>query len=155
MSFIKSNLLDGEKILYRTKKHFIIFLFPVFWTGVALFFWLSSNLFLVKISFVVGIIAALFWINQWLLYYVSEFAVTNKRIMLREGFFYRHINETRLSAIANVAVTQSLSGQILNYGTVFIKTFGGENDPFTEISGPVSFEKKLQELLYLQSTIKS
>lgn len=147
-NYINKNLIADEKVLYHTKKHFIIFLVPFFWTLFALFFLMNANPFIVKISYVLVLLSSLSWLNQFLLYSASEFAITNKRIMMREGFFYRHTNETRLSAVANVGVNQSLLAQTLNYGTLFINTFGGETDTFTEISAPIQFQKKLQELLY-------
>ncbi|MCD6039024.1 MAG: hypothetical protein K0S27_424 [Gammaproteobacteria bacterium] len=151
-NFINKNLIADEKVLYRTKKHIIIFMIPLFLTLITLFFFLNANPYLVKASYIGGIITALSWLNQFLLYVVSEFAITDKRIMMREGFFYRHTNETRLSAIANVGVNQSLLAQLLNYGTVFINTFGGETDKFTELTTPLIFQKKLQELLYSAAT---
>ncbi|MCC2666400.1 MAG: hypothetical protein K0R24_1314 [Gammaproteobacteria bacterium] len=145
---INKNLIADETVLYRTKKHFIIFLVPFFWTLLALFFLANANPFIVKISYGLLLLSSLAWLNQFLLYSASEFAITNKRVMMREGFFYRHTNETRLSAIANVGVNQSLLAQAFNYGTLFINTFGGETDKFTEINAPMEFQKKLQELLY-------
>ncbi len=147
-NYIGKNLLPDEKILYRTKKHWIIFLIPLFLTLMTVFFFLNINPFVVKISYILAIITILHWFNQFLLYYASEFAITDKRVMMREGFFYRHTNETRLSAISNVGATQSLLAQALSYGTVFINTFGGETDKFTELDQPILFQKKLQELLY-------
>jgi uncharacterized membrane protein YdbT with pleckstrin-like domain len=147
-NYIDKNLLPDEKILYRTKKHWIIFLMPFFLTLVTLFFLLNENPYLVKTAYLLAIVTILYWLNQFLLYVVSDFAITNKRVMMREGFFYRHTNETRLSTVANVGVNQSLLAQLLNYGTVFINTFGGETDSFTELDGPVEFQKRLQELLY-------
>lgn len=148
MSYIDKNLLQNEKILFRTKKHWIIFLYPTILTLVVLFCFLSDNPMLQKVTFLPAIATLLFWGNQLLLYYFSEFAITNIRVMMREGFFIRHTNDTRLSALANVTVNQSLVGQLLNYGTVFINTYGGESDPFREIASPVVFQKKLQEQLY-------
>lgn len=150
-NFIKKNLLADETIIYHTKKHWIIFFMPFFLTLVTGFFFLNANLYLVKVSYVLAIVTILYWLNQFLLYSASEFAITNKRVMMREGFFYRHTNETRLSAIANVGVNQSLLAQLLNYGTIFINTFGGETDTFIELDAPIQFQKKLQELLYLQN----
>lgn len=147
-NYINKNLLPDEKILYRTKKHWIIFLIPVFLTAITAFFYFNSNLYVVRIAPILGIVTVLYWFNQGLLYAASEFAITDKRVMMREGFFYRHTNETRLSAIANVGTTQSLLAQVLNYGSVFINTFGSETDIFTELDEPIQFQKKLQELLY-------
>jgi uncharacterized membrane protein YdbT with pleckstrin-like domain len=114
----------------------------------ALFFVLNPNPFVQKASILVVIAALFYWINQLLMYYFSEFAVTNIRVMMREGFFIRHTNDTRLSALANVTVNQSLIGQWLNYGSVYIHSFGGPSDPFRDIDKPLEFQKILQEQLY-------
>jgi uncharacterized membrane protein YdbT with pleckstrin-like domain len=148
MSFIEKNLMPNEKILFRTKKNFIIFLGPALWTLVCLFFLTNSNPMVQKVAFLPLIVALLTWINQGLIYYVSEFAITNVRVMMREGFFIRHTNDTRLAALANITVNQSLLGQVLNYGTVFINSFGGESDPFRDINNPTEFQKNLQTEIY-------
>ena len=151
-NYISKNILPDEKILYRTKKHWIIFFNPLALTLVTLFFFLNSNPWVVKVSYIMSIVTLLCWLNQFLLYCASEFAITDKRVMMREGVFYRHTNETRLSAISNVGATQSLLAIACHYGTVFINTFGGETDAFTELDEPVVFQKKLQELLYSTKT---
>jgi uncharacterized membrane protein YdbT with pleckstrin-like domain len=148
MSYIDNNLLPGEQITYRTKKSLIIFLFPIFWVVVIAFFLLHPNPMLHQLAFIPEILAVLFWINQYLVYQFSEFAITNIRILMREGFFYRHTNDTRLAVIANVTVNQSLLGQALSYGTVLINSYGGESDPFRDIHAPVKFQKQLQSQLY-------
>lgn len=145
MGYIDRNLLADETILYRTKKHLIIFLTPLIITGICVFFFYNSNPYVVKIAVIPAIAAAISWANQLLEYFTSEFAVTNKRILMKEGFFFRHSNDTRLPTIATVSVNQSLLGQILNYGTVVINTYGGGTDPFTEIDAPFGFQKTLQE----------
>ncbi len=147
-NYISNNLLPDEKIIYRTKKHWIIFLMPAFLTIMTLFFFLNENPFVAMVSYALAIVTILSWLNQFLLYCASEFAITDMRVMMREGFFYRHTNETRLSSVSNVGATQSLLAQALGYGTVFVNTFGGETDTFTELDEPVKFQKKLQELLY-------
>ena len=155
MSYIDDNLLPGEKIIYRTKKHLIVFLYPLFWSVAIGFFFLHPNPVIHKLAFIPAIMAAFYWVNQYLIYHFSEFAITNIRILMREGFLIRHTNDTRLAAIANVTVNQSLLGQVLDYGTVFINSFGGESDPFREIDSPVKFQKQLQTELYaLQQVVK-
>lgn len=154
MSYIDNNLLPSEKILHRTKKHWIIFLGPVFWTAAIFIFYLNTQPMIHRLAFVPAIIAAISWGNQLLTYYFSEFAITNIRVMMREGFFFRHTNDTRLAALANVTVNQSLLGQVLQYGTVFINSFGGESDPFREIDSPILFQKCLQAELYGLQKVK-
>jgi uncharacterized membrane protein YdbT with pleckstrin-like domain len=149
MSYIDNNLLTDEKILFRTKKSLIVFLTPVCWTIATVFFITNSNPLVAKVAFAPALAAVFYWLNQLINYVCSDFAITNKRILMREGFFYRHTNDTRLTTIANVTVNQSLLGQALNYGTVFINSFGGGSDPFTEIDNPVAFQKALQQQIDL------
>jgi uncharacterized membrane protein YdbT with pleckstrin-like domain len=149
MSYIDKNLLADEQIIFRTKKHLIIFLYPALWTLfsiAALYFMLSSE-FLAKIYWLPFVAALIFWLQVYLEYLTSEYAVTNRRLMLREGLFQRHTYETRLSAIAQVNVMQSLMGQLFNYGTVSINTFGNTMDAFPLISKPNDFQKAVNQQL--------
>lgn len=144
MSILDKNLLPDEQITFRTKKSMIIFLIPVILTLFTLFFLVNSNPYVFKISFLPAIAAAISWLTQSLLYNTSEFAVTTKRIIMREGFFIRHTNDTRLSTIANISVDQGLLGQMLDYGTVILHAFGGDADPFMQIAAPNEFRKQMQ-----------
>lgn len=147
MGYIDKNLLNDERILYRTKKHIIIFLTPLFLTGMCFFFYFNSNPFVVKLTIAPMIAALISWCYEFLDYFTSEYAITTKRILMKEGFFFRHSNNTRIETIANISVNQSLLGQALHYGTVIINTYGGGADPFTEIHDPFTFQKIMQEQL--------
>lgn len=146
MSYIEKNLLPGERILFQTKKHIILFFFPVVWLIFSFFAtaYMSNNPILFKLQWVPWLIAFIFWTYAGLEYMTSEFAVTNKRIMMREGFFYRHANQMRLSAISQVNVDQSLIGVLLGYGTVSINAFGAF-DSYPLISNPTSFRRNVNE----------
>lgn len=142
MSYIDNNLLPNEQILFRTKKHFIIFFIPVVWTILALIaaMYMYDNPILSKLYWLPWIIAVVFWGYAWLEYQFSDFAVTDKRIMMREGFFTRHTNEMRIATISQVNVEQTLVGQLLNYGTVSINAFGAY-DVYTLIAKPTQFQR--------------
>jgi uncharacterized membrane protein YdbT with pleckstrin-like domain len=148
MSYIDKNLLPDEKILFRTRKHLIIFFFPVAWLifcGFAVPY-MQANPILAKLDWAPWLVALIFWGQVGLDWITSEFAVTNKRVMMREGFFYRHANEMRISAIAQVNVDQSLLGQVLNYGSVSINAFGA-TDAYSMIAKPFIFQKCVNEQL--------
>jgi len=147
MNYIDKNLLSDEQIVYRTKKSLIIFMTPLLWIVATFFLFIHENPFVVKAAGIFALIALFSGLNTLLIYLTSEFAVTNKRMMMKEGFFFRHSNETRLTTVAKVSVTQSLVGQALNYGTVFINAFGGDTDSFTQIASPIAFQKQVQEQL--------
>lgn len=144
MGYLDKNLIPGEEIKFRTKKNVVIFLMPMLWTIITVCFYLNSNPIVVKIGFIPALATVVVWANSFLDYITSEFAVTNKRVFMKEGFFSRHINETQLRTISNVTIDQSLIGRLLNYGTVWINTFGGDNDPFKEIAFPNEFQQQVQ-----------
>lgn len=148
MTYIDKNLLPDERILFRTKKHVIIFFFPIVWTIFCFYAtaYMRADTILAKIEWAPWLLALIFWGYVWLEYVTSEFAVTNKRLMMREGFFYRHANEMRLSAISQVNIEQSLIGQLFNYGAVAINAFGAF-DAFTLIAQPSLFQKYVNEEL--------
>jgi uncharacterized membrane protein YdbT with pleckstrin-like domain len=148
MSYIDRNLISGEQILFRTRKHRIIFFFPVVLTLVAVYFtnYMHGNAILIKMEWVPWFVALVFWCQVGLQYFASEYAVTNKRVMMREGFFVRHANEIRLSAISQVNVVQSLLGQLLNYGVVSINAFGAY-DSYPLINQPFEFQKQVNQQL--------
>lgn len=148
MSYIDRNLLPGEQILYRTKKHLIIFFYPVVLALFAMYAqsYMRDNFILARVDWAPTVIVLLFWASVGLEYLTSEFVVTNKRIMMREGFFIRHSNELRIATISQVSVDQNLIGQLLNYGTVTLNAFGA-SDAFYTIAHPLTFQKYANEQL--------
>lgn len=161
MNYIDKNLLPNETIMFRTKKHYIIFLAPVVLLILALFFSINNTLphafqslgsstttSLWRIPTIVFTVAAIFTgIQQWITYLTSDFVVTNLRIVMREGLFIRSVTDTRLTTISHVTIEQSLLGQLLNYGTIVINGFGGNQDYFILVAAPNGFQKSVQEQL--------
>ena len=153
MNYINKTMLPGEQVVYYTRKHYIIFLQPTLWTvGMLYLLYLSqTNAFLYYPTLVFGIIAFFSWMNGLLNYFFSEFTITNKRVIMREGFFVRHLTETRIATISNVNINQNPFGLMLNYGVVILKTYSGDDDPFTDIPKPFAFKRQLQIQLDNQS----
>lgn len=148
VSYIEKNLLADERIMFRTRKHFILFFPTVLLVLVTLCaaYFMYYNTLLNKLFWVPLLIAFIYSSCTWLEYMTSEFAVTDKRVMMREGFFHRHANETRLKAISQVNIDQNLIGQLLDYGTVSINAFGAF-DAYTLIAHPYQFQKAVNEQL--------
>ena len=148
MNYIDRNLVSDERIVFRTKKHLIIFFYPI----VLLIFsfyatnYMRGNEILVKVEWAPWVITLLFWVYTWIEYQTSDFAVTNKRVMMREGFFNRHMAEMRLSTISQVNIDQGIFGQMLNFGTISLNAFGA-TDAFTIMARPNEFQKSVNEQL--------
>jgi uncharacterized membrane protein YdbT with pleckstrin-like domain len=80
--------------------------------------------------------------ERWL----SEYVITNRRIIIKRGFIARDTFEMNLSKIESVNVDQSVMGRILNYGSITIIGTGGTRETFHNISKPLEFRKAFQEL---------
>jgi uncharacterized membrane protein YdbT with pleckstrin-like domain len=119
-SYVQSNLGSGEQVVYEAKLHWIIFL----------------SLKAIFTLFIAPLIAMS----------TSEFAITNKRIIIKVGLFSRYTLEMNLNKIESINVNQSVLGRMLGYGTIVVIGTGGTKEPFAGISDPITFRKKFQEL---------
>ena len=59
--------------------------------------------------------------------------------------------ETLLQKIEAISVDQSISGRILNYGTITIVGTGGTREFFESIANPLAFRRAVQEQTEAQS----
>jgi uncharacterized membrane protein YdbT with pleckstrin-like domain len=167
MSYIDKNLLPDEKILFRTRKNFIVFRVTAFFLLLTLFFCSNTHYanlindtiyqFTMSIPYLNKMhrLPAVFFFllalysgaRQGLLWGTSDYVVTNTRIVMKQGFFDRYVSETRLNTVSHVSVDQSMLGQILNYGTIVINGFGGNQDYFIQVNRPNEFQKAVQSQL--------
>ncbi len=142
MQYIEQTLMQGETIIYRTQLHWIIFYKPL------LYLFLAGCLFLLDLhllSFIFFIMAAFETFRQIIAFSTSEFAITNRRIIIKVGFIQRHSLETLLQRVESIEVMQSILGRLLNYGSIIICGVGGSREPFDGIINPLLFRQKTQE----------
>ena len=141
MSYVDRNLLEGEEVVYRARLHRLIFLPPVAVAVVGL----AVAIFVNAIAGAVfGVAAVLVFIPRFVRYMTSEFAVTNKRVIVKVGLINRHTLELVLTKIETVGVDQGVLGRIFNYGTIVVTGTGGTKEPFTNIANPLGFRKQVQ-----------
>lgn len=119
MSYVLDNLLKNERILYEARLH---------WT---LFFSLRS-LFTLTLS-------------AWIQRASSEFAVTNRRVMIKTGLIQRRTLELNLSKVESIEVEQTFWGRLLGYGEIEVIGTGGTRERFDRIAAPLEFRKAVHE----------
>ena len=119
-SYVNGHLIKDESVVHETKLHWVIF-----------FTWKS-----------ILTLTIYAWMKRWL----SEFVITNRRIVIKEGFIARRTFEMNLSKIETVNVDQTVMGRILNYGSITIIGTGGTTETFHNISRPMIFRQRFQEL---------
>jgi len=119
-NYVQQNLSAGEQVVYEAKLHWIIFV----------------SLKALLTLFIAPLIE----------FSTSEFAITNKRVIIKVGLISRRTLEMNLNKIESVNVNQGLLGRMLGYGTIVIVGTGGTKEPFADISDPLTFRKKFQEV---------
>lgn len=117
--YVQSHLLRGESVVHAARLHWIIFIS-------------------VKSLLTLGILPLIERMS-------SEFAVTNKRVIVKVGMISRRTLEMNLSKIETVNVNQSLLGRLLGYGTIVVIGTGGTREAFDRIAQPMVFRKSFQE----------
>lgn len=115
MGYVDSNLMKDEQVVYRGRLHWVIFI------AVRSFL----TLFILPI------------IDRW----TSEFAVTNRRVIIKVGLIARRTVEVNLTKVESIIVDQGVIGRVLGYGTIFVVGTGGTRERFEGISNPLSFRQ--------------
>lgn len=150
MSFIDKNLLTNEVVIYRAHVHWVIFL------NTFLYLLLSiaacgfnlrltePNQLLWAISILGLLLAFISSITGYIRYKTSEFAITNKRVLIKIGFIQRHSLEVLLHKVEGIGVNQSILGRILGFGTITVTGTGGTKETFDLIAAPLEFRKQVQ-----------
>ncbi len=153
MSYLDDHLLGGERIVYRARLHWTIFLssIVVVLLGIGLFILLQA---LEPAYAWAGLglagIGLLLAIGPAIRYITSEFAVTDKRVLGKVGFIERESDETLLSKIEAIAVDQNFIGRMLGFGTLTITGTGGTQEAFPGISDPLQFRRQIQSQIIAQ-----
>ncbi len=131
MSYVNSVLQPGERVITRGRLHWIVYwqaiLFLVL--GIVLVVWEPADAWggmlrpATAIAF--GVLFVLSFAHAWFIRWITEIAVTDRRIIYKRGFINRHTEEMNMDKVASVDVDQSILGRILDYGTVHVLGTGG------------------------------
>jgi len=155
MSYIDSNLLDGEHVVFRTRLHWLLFMVPVLFIVIVLlpaaWFLGSGTWFLASgtwggYAWVPIGLGALMLIATFIKRQSSDFAVTNKRVMMKVGVFHTRSIELLLNKIEAIGVEQTLLGRIFGYGDIVITGSGGTKEAFSKIQSPLEFRRAVQSV---------
>jgi uncharacterized membrane protein YdbT with pleckstrin-like domain len=147
MSYIDANLLPGEQVVFRTRLHWLLFMAPVLVTIVLLpVAWFIANGTWSRFAWLPLALAALILLITYIRRRASDFAVTNKRVMMKMGVFSTRSIELLLNKIEAIAVNQSFLGRTLGYGDIVITGSGGSRETFARIQRPLAFRRAVQSV---------
>jgi len=131
-SYVNRNLAADEQVLYEAKvswaSQWFLFLFGLIFTIT----FMGLGLILVAIA-VINVLT-------------TELVITNKRVIAKFGLISRQTVELKNSKVESVQVNQSIMGRMLNFGSVVVSGAGGPQAPIPNISAPLVFRAKLNEI---------
>ena len=115
---MRTELIQGEVILYQTRKHWITFAIAVLIT-----FGLGYLVFSLFKSVIIGIL----FISAGIWYFWTErknniWVITDRRIIDEWGVFTINSKETPLDKINNLVYKKDIPGMFFGYGTIFIQS---------------------------------
>jgi len=131
MSYVKHVIQPGEKILVDGRLSWVIFFPSILYLIVGLIlvavenaFWYQPLVVFGTVA-VFGILTLVSAANAWFKRWITEIAVTDKRIIYKTGFINRHTEEMNMDKVSSVDVDQTFWGRIFDFGTIRIIGAGG------------------------------
>ena len=130
MSYVNSVLQPGERVIRLGRLHWIVYwyaiLFAVLTVLCAALGSVSRMGFVMWIAAMAfGVLAVAAFVQAWFIRWITEIAVTDRRIIYKRGFINRHTVEMNMDKVAGVDVDQSILGRMLDYGTIHVLGTGG------------------------------
>jgi uncharacterized membrane protein YdbT with pleckstrin-like domain len=148
MSYIQRVLQPGEQVRQISSIHWI-----VYWPGLAVAllavvaYWLSDTRLLSGFwrygSYALAVVAAVLLIQQWVQCWVTEIAVTNRRVIYKTGLIQRETNEMNMDKVESVQIDQSIFGRMLDYGNVTTLGTGEGFKTLRTIASPIELRNSI------------
>jgi uncharacterized membrane protein YdbT with pleckstrin-like domain len=150
VGYVERHLLPGERVVYKTRLHWILFLRPalVVVAGIALALVLrpvQDPPWLWMIGAGLAVIGLAWAFVHYVELMTSEFAVTSSRLILKVGLISRYTTELLLSKVETIGVQQGLIGRMLGYGDLTVTGTGGAREVFRRVRDPIGFRNHVQQ----------
>ncbi len=150
MGYVERHLLAGERVVYKTRLHWVLFVKPALVV-------LAGMILMVLLRqvqdppwlWIFGAAVALIGLVWAFVHYVevmtSEFAVTTSRLILKVGLISRYTTELLLAKVESIGVQQGLIARLLNYGDLTVTGTGGAREIFRRVRDPIGFRNHVQQ----------
>jgi uncharacterized membrane protein YdbT with pleckstrin-like domain len=148
MSYVQRVLQPGEQVRHVSSIHWI-----VCWPGIAVAllamvtYWFSDTRLLPGLwrytAYALALVAVVLLIQKWFRWWITEIAVTNRRVIYKRGLIRRQTNEMNMDKVESVRVEQSILGRMLDYGTVTILGTGEGFETLRTITSPIELRNSI------------
>ena len=156
MSYVKRDLIPGEKLIYETGLHWSVLIWPVIIAvivaagGVVCLLQKDTNFLYAGAALLV--VALIIMGVAMFRRSAVEMAVTNRRVIIKTGIASRRSLEIMLAKVESIGIEESAMGRMLGYGTLTIHGTGGTPEPFSRIAHPSEFRREVQQQVAAQQS---
>jgi uncharacterized membrane protein YdbT with pleckstrin-like domain len=130
-SYVNRNLAVDEQVVYEAQVSWVSQWF-LFLLGLLTIVLMGLGLIFIAVA-VINVLT-------------TELVITNKRVIAKFGLISRKTVELKNNKVESVQVDQSIMGRLLNFGTIVVSGAGGPQAPIPNISEPLTFRSKLNEM---------
>jgi uncharacterized membrane protein YdbT with pleckstrin-like domain len=143
-------LWDILRIIYQQAKSsyirqnytFCLFVQPVILLLLGYWFYISVN----NVAYYLDLVILLLWlvplIQRLLAILGTEYAVTNKRVVLKTGIVGRKALDLVLAKCEELQIKQSIWGRLFGFGAITVTT-GGATNSYPFITNPLRFKQEI------------
>lgn len=159
MSYIDKTLVPGEKVVYRTRLHWIVMLGHIFGAivlgaigGYLLWYAMEHPQMESTSRHVADYGGAALLVCGLIVLLVgsirrnaTEMAVTTRRVVVKTGLASRRTIEMLLNKVETIEVSEPGMGRVLGYGSITMIGTGGTAEGFHKIAHPLEFRNEAQQ----------
>ena len=152
MGYIEDNLIPGEKVLLRAYPHWAVFIVPfvppaTVFVLVVVYSRSDFAPYMALLGLVLFGLALLEAVRIGVVFFTTEFAVTDRRIIAKTGLLSRASLELQLAKVESLQIMQPLMGRLFDYGTVTVVGTGGTRQAFRFIGHPNALRMRVNAKL--------
>jgi len=132
MSYVDKSLAPNERVVFRGRWPTVHWVMA--WAALVLLGWLIVGIFI--------------FIRAAIHMTVTQFAVTNRRIVLKRGWLNVHTQELATETVEGVQLVQSVWGKLFGYGRIIVTGTGDARVVFPPMADPIEFRRAIEETRY-------
>ncbi|MBS0521186.1 MAG: PH domain-containing protein [Proteobacteria bacterium] len=144
MIYVNSILQPGETVRVIGRLHWIVYGRAIALLAAGIVLLIYAQTLAPQIARPVGwigwgvvVLAALAALQAWFVRWTTELAITSTRVVYKRGFLRRYTVEMNMDKVETVNVEQSLTGRLLDYGSIRVLGSGQGIEHLDRIATPI------------------
>ena len=127
---IDEYLLPTERRVIRVRLHWAVMANSLISTGLFLLLmivaqrYLPGSVLVDNLTFYLALVAVLRFTVLTILWWIERIVITDKRVMLAEGFIVHNVGMMPFSKVTDLTFQRSFGGRLLGYGTLIVESAG-------------------------------